>query len=410
MSRPENENPKDRLEKTARELRKHRPRPSDILISRIERLAERSSSKRARPARRRLGRRPKLVFALAAAVAISVAGAIVACELGGSSFGSAHSVNAAQSHRARTLTSPSGYQFGAPSTGGSTTSSLPGAATEYREYVPVPSGKTRATVGAGSTDQTFADTTTVPGTNETLLDKQSSSSAGQITSGNRLAELRAVLTLKVANGDELSRKTAEAMKIARSLSGYVVSTSMDAPSRGAATSYLVLKVPATRSQDALIRISQLGKILSQHVSLEDVKATVTAQGKSIQALKREIASLEQTLSTQTLTPQARSQLQIELARDRARLSSLRTERTKSILRGRLATITLTLTTGDLPKLPSSPSRIHKAIDRAWGGLSSEISWAATGLIVASPFLLLAAAAALLIRARRRSEERRLLEK
>ena len=420
MSRPENENSKDRLEKTARELRKHRPRPSDSLVSRVERLAERGAARRSRPTRIQFGRR-KLVFALAAALAISVTGAIVAGELGRSP-GKAESARSVLQEQKRlsaagTLTT-SGTQWGAPAgmdPYAQTTATnsdkrphsagQPTAVGQYAETAPS---------GAGSVSaKPKPDSGTVPGlVNETLLNQlnQQKDSLAKITSGNRLAELRAVLTLKVATSDQLSSKTAEAMKIARRLSGYVVTANVDAPSRGIATSYLVLKVPATRSQDALIAISGLGKILSQQISLEDVKATVTAQGKSIQALRREIVSLEQTLSQQTLTPQARSQLQIELARDRAKLSSLRTQRTKDILRGRLATITLTLTTGDLPKLPTSPSRIHKAIDKAWNGLSSEISWAATGLIVASPFLLLAVVAALFIRARRRREERRLLEK
>ena len=82
---------------------------------------------------------------------------------------------------------------------------------------------------------------------------------------------------------------------------------------------------------------------------------------------------------------------------------------ETIRRGRLATITVTFTTGDLPKIAAKPSRIHKALNRAWDGLSSEISWAAIALIVASPFLLLAALLALLVRSRRRREERRLLE-
>jgi cell division protein FtsB len=396
MSRPENEKPNEHLEKTARELRKHAPRPSDALVSRVERLAERGAARKSRPARIQVSRR-KLVFALAAALAISVTGAIVAGELGRSPSKSASQkkVLPAQLRQYAQMTaanagkrpSPSPDSVGRPSTGTSVD--------EYKEFVPAKH--------AAASGSAYSAPPAVTSTVERAR-------LSQITSGNRLAELRAVLTLKVRNSDELSSKTAEAMKIARRLSGYVVSTQTNVPSRGVATSYLVLKVPATRSQEALIAISGLGKILSQDISLKDVKGTVTSEGKTIQALKREIASLEQTLSQQTLTPQARSQLQIELARDRARLSSLKTQRTKDILRGRLATITLTLTTGDLPKLPATPSRIHKAIDRAWNGLSSEISWAATGIIVASPFLLLAAIAALLMRARRRREERRLLER
>jgi len=384
MSRPENENQKDRIEKTERELRKHRPRPSEALVSRVERLAERGATRRSLPAR--VSRR-KLVLALAAALSIAVAGAIVHGELQSSKPVAAKGLelgtDGAFTHVQATTPNPrKSLSTQAPKV----TGSVP-----FQPYNPA------------ANDQ-------ASGSGNESLKQQALQSTAQITTGNRLAELRAVLTLKVANSDELSRQTAAAMKIARRLSGYVVTAKVDAPSRGIATSYLVLKVPAARSQDALIAISGLGKILSQQISLEDVKATVSAEGKSIQALKREIASLEQTLSRQTLTPQARSQLQIELARDRAQLSSLQTQRTKDILRGRLATITLTLTTGDLPKLPASPSRIHKAIDKAWNGLSSEISWAATGLIVASPFLLIAAVLALALRSRRRREERRLLEK
>lgn len=395
MSRPDNENPKDRLEKTARELHKHRPRPSAALVARVERIAERQAERR--PARPRLSRR-KLVFAVAAALAVAAAGAIVAGELGQS-----------------------------PKTSAS-------RATPERHQVALKAAKTRASikqfaqgVGAGSAELSpplngvaGRDLKTTNGAVPGILGKsEPSGSSGSIkadkvlagvTTGNRLAELHATLLLKVANSDLLSRRTAEAMKIARSLSGYVVSTRVNAPSRGVATSYLVLKVPAKRSQEALIRISELGKILSQQVSLVDVKGTVTSEGNAIQALKREIASLEQTLSNQSLTAQARSQLEIQLANDRARLNSLRVQRTTDILRGRLATITLTLTTGDLPKTPTHPSRVHKAIDRAWNGLSAEISWAATGIIVASPFLLVGVVLLALLRLRRRREERRLLEK
>jgi hypothetical protein len=369
MSRPKNENPQGRAEETARELRKHPPRPSEALISRVERLAERSPAQRPHSTQLQFSRR-KLVLALAAALAISVAGAIVAGEL-----------------RQPSNTVVTGNDV-------------------FREYV----APKQAPAGLPVSTEALRSDRAALGSGSSAATSTTSNSAAQITSGKRLAELRAVLTLKVENSDELSRKTAQAMKIARSLSGYVVSAQVDAPSRGIANSYLVLKVPVAHSQEALIRISELGKILSQQVSLEDVKATVTAQGKTIEALKREITSLEQTLSQQTLTAQARSQLQVKLARDRAQLSSLQTQRTKDILRGRLATITLTLTTGDLPKLPTEPSRIHKAVDRAWDGLSSEISWAAMGLIVASPFLLLATLLALLFRSRRRREERRLLEK
>ena len=401
MSRPDNENPKDRLEKTARELHKHRPRPSAALVARVERIAERQAERR--PARPRLSRR-KLVFAVAAALAVAAAGAIVAGELGQSPKTAAAGTMRDSLNLNLLPAKHSGNGTVQSGSAGVTTAQEGAVPTKVRQAAAQQYVQPRRFL----VDRLAAPKPSIATSANSAKSKKAS--LAPITSGNRLAELHATLLLKVANSDLLSRRTAEAMKIARSLSGYVVSTRVNAPSRGVATSYLVLKVPAKRSQEALIRISELGKILSQQVSLVDVKGTVTSEGNAIQALKREIASLEQTLSNQSLTAQARSQLEIQLANDRARLNSLRVQRTTDILRGRLATITLTLTTGDLPKTPTHPSRVHKAIDRAWNGLSAEISWAATGIIVASPFLLVGVVLLALLRLRRRREERRLLEK
>jgi hypothetical protein len=389
MSRPENENPKERHEKTARELRKHRPRPSEALISRVERLAERSSERRSRPPRIEFSRR-KLVFALAAALSIAVVGGIVAGEL----------------RQSPSKTPTYGVALKSPkSRFGQTTST--NAATEYKEAVP-----TKSAIEQGLDASTSGGTET--STHDALgkispAPRTAAGSVADITSGGRLADLRATLLLKVENRDQLSKQTANAMKIVRSYSGYVVAAQVHAPSRGIATSYLELKVPAAHSQDALIKISSLGKILSQEVSLEDLKATVSSQSKQILGLRREIASLKKALEDSSLTAQARSQLQTKLDRANAKLGALRVTHQQTIKRGRLATITVNFTTGDLTKAPAKPSRIHKAINRAWDGLSSEISWAAIALIVASPFLLLATLTAVLIRSRRRRQERRLLE-
>jgi len=412
MSRPSDENPKDRLEKTARELRKHRPRPSEALVSRVERIAEGAAERRSRPARPRVSRR-RLVFALAATLAVAAAGAIVAGELGQSPKTAASEATGSSTVRRNRNGQllPSMWQ-GYPTTS-------PGAAGQGSVSGANPYDASTAGSGTPQSLKTAIVTTTHNAEAQRLTSagslsdntaSSSPSSLAGITTGNRLAELRATLLLKVENRDQLSERTAEAMKIVRSLSGYVVTTRVNAPSRGVASAYLVLKVPAKRSQEALISISKLGQILSQQVSLVDVKATVTSEGNAIQALKREIISLEKTLSSQSLTAQARSQIEIQLAGDRARLNSLRVQRTSDILRGRLATITLTLTTGDLSKPIAHPSRVHKAIDRAWNGLSSEISWVAMAIIVASPFLLIGLALLALLSARRRREERRLLEK
>ena len=380
MSRSENDNSEERIEKTARELRKHRPRPSDELVSRIERLAERGAARRSHPARIQVNRR-KLVFALAATLSVAVAGGIVAGEL--------------------------------QSTKTSSTSALrPSTKITSVQKSRAPAGSNPSTFN----NQTSGAATDLAQSNQGLARKSVGSTASgadplaSITTGNRLADLRATLLLKVENRDQLSKQTARAMKIARSFSGYVVAAQVNAPNHGVATSYLQLKIPAARSQEALIAISSLGKILSQEISLEDLKVAATSQSKQILGLRHEITSLQKALEDPSLSAQARSQLQAKLEGAKAKLGALRVTHQQTISRGRLATITVNFTTGDLKTAPAQPSRIHKAINRAWDGLSSEISWAAIGLIVASPFLLLAALLALLLRYRRRREERRLLEK
>ncbi len=404
MSRPENENPKDRLEKTARELRKHRPRPSEALVSRIERLAERSAEhRRSRPTQIQFSRR-RLVYALAAALAVATAGAVVHSEFQKTSrpVAAERKQLVANGENVGQLSLKNPYA----ATSRSHKSSV--------KHLPTASNDQTATGGAAAYKQSAAGLpsgaqTTTTSASGLSKNQPSTLSFANITSGGRLADLRATLLLKVENRDQLSQQTAQAMKIARSFSGYVVTARVKAPSRGVATSYLELKVPAAHSQDALIKISSLGKILSQDISLKDLKVAVTTQSKQILGLRHEIASLRKSLADPSLSTQARSQLQAKLARAKAMLGALRVTHQQTILRGRLATITVTFTTGDLPKIAAKPSRIHKALNRAWDGLSSEISWAAIALIVASPFLLLAALLALLVRFRRRREERRLLE-
>ncbi len=409
MSRPENENSKERLEKTARELRKHRPRPSDALVSRVERLAERSGERRSRPAQIQFSRR-KLVFALAAALSIAVAGGIVAGELRQSSNTKApvavelRSINPGSEQGLTTGSIPIPDLAGEDHIPVTTTMSAEdryGASIAHSKPVRTPAASTLADAQKAGTP--------VTGLTENEAEASGSGSVADITSGGRLADLRATLVLKVENRDQLSKQTAQAMKIVRSYSGYVVAAHQQAPSRGVATSYLELKVPAAHSQAALIKISSLGKILSQEISLEDLKLAVTSQSKQILGLRREINSLQKALEDTSLTAQARAELQAKLDRAKKKLGALRVAHQQTIRRGRLATITVSFTTGDLETAPANPSRIHKAIDRAWDGLSSEISWAAIVLIVASPFLLLAALLGLLVRSRRRREERRLLE-
>jgi hypothetical protein len=402
MSRHESENPRDRLEEAARELREHRPRPSEELVNRIERLAERRSPRR-RPARPRLTRR-RMVLALAAALALAIMGAVLIGELGQPSSKTA-------------ALKPAKPMHGPVHVNPKMVNAKVGASTTERRFSLDANAEKAArparpsTASGGAANKEYTQGVSAKPANKASLQAltPAASSAAPMTVGNRLAELRAVLPLKVGR-NKLSSATKKAEEIARSLGGYFATGRYSVPSHGVATSRLKLKVPAQKAQDALARISALGEILSQKVSFEDLQTAVNNEGDQIKTLTQRIDQLVTALEDPSLTPAARSQLQVELANARAQRYSLRAQRNEKVRRGRMATITLTLTTGNLPKPAAKPSRLHKAIIKAWNGLCSELSWGAIGVIVASPFLALALIGVPATRFRRRREERRLLEK
>src|SRR5918999_4013122 len=70
-------------------------------------------------------------------------------------------------------------------------------------------------------------------------------------SGRRLQEYRADLRVRVADLDELSSATSDAMRTARSLGGYVVSAQLTTPVGDDGDSILVVRVPIGRVQDAI---------------------------------------------------------------------------------------------------------------------------------------------------------------
>ena len=231
-----------------------------------------------------------------------------------------------------------------------------------------------------------------------------------INTGGRLTRLYAYLTLRVATPDDLSRATAKAESIALGMGGYIVTSTFNVPGRGNSVSILVLKVPASSSQAAIGRISALGQITSQRIQQQDLQETVTAESKLIWTIKEQIYEVNRLLLQTGLTSSQRATLEMRRDTLRSNLRYYQSNKASTIRQARMATINLTLKSGPAPKVaPSRPSRIRKAIDRAWNGLAREISWVIVAVAVASPFLLIGALLIALLRSRRRRETRRLLE-
>src|SRR3954451_6913619 len=66
--------------------------------------------------------------------------------------------------------------------------------------------------------------------------------------GSRLTDYQAYMSVRVHDVDELSRRTAEAMRVARRLGGYVASVQYESPTGRPGTAELVLRVPVGRVQ------------------------------------------------------------------------------------------------------------------------------------------------------------------
>jgi hypothetical protein len=208
----------------------------------------------------------------------------------------------------------------------------------------------------------------------------------------RLQRYQATLRLRVKDVEALSTATRRAMRLARSLDGYVgeVQYSTHAGKRGGAR--VVLRVPVGSVQAALATLTGLGTILQQQTGILDV--TRRADRES-----RQIAKLEKQL--ETASPQ-------EAPAIRAHLRTLRAKHVRLLRSANLARIVLTLTTP--AKQAATPGRLHRTLDDAGGVLLRELQLLLYALVVAGPLLLVGAAGIAATRAQRRRADAKLLER
>jgi Domain of unknown function (DUF4349) len=228
-----------------------------------------------------------------------------------------------------------------------------------------------------------------------------------ITPG-RLTEVHASLRLRVRNVEGLSKATARAMRITRSLGGFVQSVDYGTPSGGNGDAYLAVRIPVGKVQQAVTRFTALGSILSQHLSIRDLQNQANAEELRILQLRQLAAQLRAKLAG-SLTPEERVAVQARLDAVRGLLRAKTGQHAGTVRQGRLSTFELELTTRKgAAAAPSHPGRIGRAARHAFSALSKTIAGALYALIVLSPLLVLAAAVLWGARFRRRRVEQRLL--
>ncbi|MBA3734433.1 MAG: DUF4349 domain-containing protein [Actinobacteria bacterium] len=223
----------------------------------------------------------------------------------------------------------------------------------------------------------------------------------------RFQDYQASLTVRVKDVDTLHDRTAEATQLAHSYGGFVASVD-ESTSGGDGRSDLVLRIPVARVQDAYFRLSKLGTVTEQHLSIRDLDQVVQSQRRRIVQLKLSLARIAEALKSSSLPADVR--LRLELQRDAAKQELARvTGSAKATLReASLSRISLTLTAQQAAAKKGGMGRIERAARDAGSFLAGAGAVLLFLLIVLSPLIVLAVAALWGTRAHRRREERRLL--
>jgi uncharacterized protein DUF4349 len=222
----------------------------------------------------------------------------------------------------------------------------------------------------------------------------------------RLTEVHASMRLRVSGLDSLSKTTSKAMRITRGLGGFM--QSVDYASGREGTAYLTVRIPIANVQRAVVKLSALGTILSQQISIRDLQDQANAQRLQILRLQRTASVLRARLRG-SLTPEERVRAEARLDAVRGLLRVKTQQHAGTVRQGRLATFELELTTRKGAAVaPGHPGRIERAARHAFAFLSKAIAGALYALIVLSPLLALAALALWASRFRRRRVEQRLL--
>jgi hypothetical protein len=161
-------------------------------------------------------------------------------------------------------------------------------------------------------------------------------------------------------------------------------------------------------QEAIVRISELGTIVAQSVSIEDLGEQVDELGRQEATLAGEIARLERQLARDDVSPEERATLRARLVQARSELGQVRALQAQAREEARFATVSLTLRTEEEAVVPATPSRIDNALDEAASILAWEGIALLYALVIAGPFVVVGAAVWLGARTRRRRDDERLL--
>ncbi len=222
-------------------------------------------------------------------------------------------------------------------------------------------------------------------------------------SATRLQRTEATLEVRVK---DVASATTRGTQIATALGGYAQSVNYS--SGGSA--FLVLRVPAQNVRTAISRLTALGTIVMQNLSVTDLEHDLQLESAQIAELRHTITALATALRNPSLPDAQRVILQIRLANAKRSLAQRLHARTGTIAAGTNATISLTLSTkAAVVPVPHHRGRLGRMVHSAVRFLGLEGTIVLYALIVLSPIALVAALLWSLREARRRRDERLVME-
>lgn len=225
------------------------------------------------------------------------------------------------------------------------------------------------------------------------------------TDPNRPQELFGRTTLGVTSASALSNAAAGAMDLARELGGFTERSEFGTQSDEQGRADLVLRVPTDQTERALTGFADLGTVIDQQVSINDLGEEVAAAQDRVTQLNKRVSQLRSDLADDPGNTRLENQLaSAERALERARANRTATNEQVEE-RTRFATLNLSILITDQIGATSDENRFAAAIDRAWDRLGGVLAGALELLIVASPLILIAGLGAWGLRvARRRSDD------
>lgn len=224
----------------------------------------------------------------------------------------------------------------------------------------------------------------------------------------RHQDYEADLRVRVKDADTLGQQTARAMQITQQLGGYVASVSQSTNAGQPGEADLVLRVPVARVDDAMIRLSALGTVLAQNVSIVDLERVVQQQRRRIQTLQLQIARLTAALQQPGLAPDVKLNLQFQLDNARRSLSDVIGSNKATLREAALSRISLSLTSQRPAPAKHHIGPFGRAASDALDFLSGAGAVTLAALIILSPLLAIVALLVWGVRTYRRREAQRLL--